>query len=85
RTMVRGAKREGIAWSAVDDVTIRISDDALPQPQWILAGKSAEGIKGVLVPNDADGLETLMEAMKTRLPGYDDDKNYETVIAAMSA
>lgn len=85
RTMVRGAKREGIAWSAVDDVTIRISDDALPQPQWILAGKSAEGIKGVLVPNDADGLEALMEAMKTRLPGYDDDKNYETVIAAMSA
>jgi hypothetical protein len=59
RTMVRGAKREGIAWSAVDDVTIRISDDALPQPQWILAGKSTEGIKGVLVPNDADGLEAL--------------------------
>lgn len=85
RTMVRGAKREGIAWSAIDDVTIRISDDSLPQPQWIIAGQTAEGIKGVLVPNDADGLEELMEAMKQRLPGYDNDKNYETVIAAMSA
>ncbi len=85
RTMVRGAKREGIAWSAIDDVTIRISDDSLPQPQWIIAGQMAEGIKGVLVPNDADGLEELMEAMKQRLPGYDNDKNYETVIAAMSA
>lgn len=85
RTMVRGAKREGIAWREVDDVTIRISEDALPQPQWILAGKRGEDSKGVLIPNDADGLEALMEAMKTRLPGYDDDKNYETVIAAMSA
>ncbi|MBV8624338.1 MAG: anaphase-promoting protein [Herbaspirillum sp.] len=85
RTVVRGAKREGIAWNELSDVTIRISDDALPQPQWILAGKSGDGIKGVLVPNDADGLEALMDAMKTRLPGYDNDKNYETVIAAMSA
>jgi hypothetical protein len=85
RTMVRGAKREGIAWNAIDDVTIRVSDDSLPQPQWIIAGQTVEGIKGVLVPNDADGLEELMEAMKQRLPGYDNDKSYETVIAAMSA
>jgi len=85
RTVVRGAKREGIAWNEVSDVTIRISEDSLPQPQWIIAGKSGETIKGVLIPNDAEGLDALLEAMKQRLPGYDNDKNYETVIAAMSA
>ncbi len=85
RTVVRGAKREGIAWNEVSDVTIRISEGKLPQPQWIIAGKSGDAVKGVLVPNDADGLEALQEAMKQRLPGYDNDKNYETVIAAMSA
>ncbi|MGO0792666.1 anaphase-promoting protein [Herbaspirillum seropedicae] len=85
RTMVRGAKREGIAWAEVKDVTIRISEGHLPQPEWILSGQSAEGIKGILVPNDADGLEELMQAMKQRLPGYDNDQNYSTVIAAMSA
>jgi hypothetical protein len=85
RTVVRGAKREGIAWSEVSDVTIRISEGSLPQPQWIIAGKSGEAIKGVLIPNDAEGLDALLEAMKQRLPGYDNDKNYETVIAAMSA
>ena len=85
RTVVRGARREGIAWNEVSDVTIRISEDSLPQPQWIIAGKSGETIKGVLIPNDAEGLDALLEAMKQRLPGYDNDKNYETVIAAMSA
>nr|WP_233170735.1 anaphase-promoting protein [Herbaspirillum sp. ASV7] len=85
RTVVRGAKREGIAWSEVSDVTIRISEGSLPQPQWIIAGKSGETLKGVLIPNDAEGLDALLEAMKQRLPGYDNDKNYETVIAAMSA
>lgn len=85
RTVVRGSKREGIAWNAVSDVTIRISEDSLPQPQWIIAGKSGEAIKGVLIPNDAEGLDALLEAMKQRLPGYDNDKNHETVIAAMAA
>ncbi|ALU88998.1 hypothetical protein Hrubri_1794 [Herbaspirillum rubrisubalbicans M1] len=84
-TMVRGAKREGIAWNEVCDVTIRISEGSVPQPQWILAGQTADGSKSVLVPNDAEGLEALMEAMKLRLPGYDDERNYETVITAMSA
>ncbi|KAF1041809.1 MAG: hypothetical protein GAK35_03071 [Herbaspirillum frisingense] len=85
RTMVRGNKREGIAWNMVNDVTIRISEGPLPQPEWIIAGRDGDAIKGVLVPNDADGLDGLIDAMKQRLPGYDNDKNYETVIAAMSA
>ncbi|MFJ3057407.1 anaphase-promoting protein [Herbaspirillum sp. NPDC087042] len=85
RTVVRGAKREGIAWSEVSDVTIRISEGSLPQPQWIIAGKSGDAIKGVLVPNDAEGLDALQEAMKQRLPGYDNERSDETVIAAMSA
>lgn len=85
RTMVRGAKREGIGWSEVNDVTIRISDGPLPQPEWIVAGQVDGAIKGVLVPNDAEGLDLLQDAMKERLPGFDNDKTYETVIAAMSA
>lgn len=85
RTMVRGTQREGIAWSEVSDVSIRISDDSLPLPEWIIAGQVSGAIKGVLVPNDAEGLDALVEAMKQRLPGFDDDKNYQTVIAAMSA
>ncbi|MBP0596833.1 anaphase-promoting protein [Herbaspirillum sp. LeCh32-8] len=85
RTMVRGAKREGIAWSDVGDVTIRISDGPLPQPEWIIAGQVEGAVKGVLVPNDAEGLDQLQDAMKQKLPGFDDDKTYETVIAAMSA
>ncbi|NUU00323.1 anaphase-promoting protein [Herbaspirillum robiniae] len=85
RTMVRGAKREGIAWNTVDDVTIRISEGPLPQPEWIIAGKTDDAIKGVLVPNDAEGLDALQDAMKERLPGFDNDKTYETVIAAMAA
>lgn len=85
RTMARGAKREGIAWSAVDEVTIRISDDSLPQPEWIIAGRSGGAVKGVLVPNDAEGLDALQDAMKEKLPGFDNDQTYETVIAAMAA
>lgn len=85
RTMARGAKREGIAWSAVDEVTIRISDDSLPQPEWIIAGRSDGAVKGVLVPNDAEGLDALQDAMKEKLPGFDNDQTYETVIAAMAA
>lgn len=85
RTMVRGAKRESVAWAAVNDVTIRISEGSLPQPEWILAGMNGAAVKGVLIPNDADGLEALQEAMKQRLPGYDNDQSYETVIRAMAA
>lgn len=48
-----------------------------------MVGKSVEGIKGVLVLNDVDGLEVLMEVMKMCLFGYDDDKNYEIVIVVM--
>lgn len=85
RTMVRGKKREDIAWSEVNDVTIRISKGDLPQPEWIIAGQVDSSIKGVLVPNDAEGLDALQDAMKQKLPGFDNDKTYDTVIAAMSA
>ncbi|WDZ97840.1 anaphase-promoting protein [Herbaspirillum sp. WKF16] len=85
RTTVRGAKREGIAWNEVADVTIRISEGPLPQPEWIIAGQVDGAVKGVLVPNDAEGLDLLQDAMKERLPGFDNDKTYQTVIDAMSA
>jgi len=85
RTTVRGTRRESIAWSDLSDITIRISDGELPQPQWILAARVGDDIKGVLVPNDAEGLEALMEAFKQRLPGFSDEQTYQSVIAAMSA
>ncbi|MCA1322738.1 anaphase-promoting protein [Herbaspirillum sp. alder98] len=85
RTTVRGTRREGIAWSELSDITIRISEGDLPEPQWIIAGRVGDDIKGVLVPNDAEGLDALMDAFKQRLPGFSDDQTYQTIIAAMSA
>ncbi|EJN07377.1 hypothetical protein [Herbaspirillum sp. YR522] len=85
RTTVRGVRREGIAWNDLSDITIRISEGALPQPQWIIAGRVGDDVKGVLVPNDAEGLDALTEAFKARLPGFSDDRTYQSVIAAMSA
>ncbi|WP_343588204.1 anaphase-promoting protein, partial [Herbaspirillum sp.] len=73
RTTVNGLKREGVAWSAVNRVDIVISDEFLPLPQWMIGGDGAQGAKGIIVPNDADGLDALMDAMKERLPGYDND------------
>ncbi|WP_050466324.1 hypothetical protein [Herbaspirillum chlorophenolicum] len=85
RTMANGLKREGVAWSAVNRVDIVISDEFLPLPQWMIGGDGAEGAKGIIVPNDAEGLDALMEAMKARLPGYDNDATYQTIISAMAA
>lgn len=85
RTTVNGLKREGVAWSAVSRVDIVISDELLPLPQWMIGGDGAQGARGIIVPNDADGLDALMDAMKERLPGYDNDTTYQAVISAMAA
>lgn len=85
RTTVNGLKREGVAWSAVNRIDIVISDEFLPLPQWMIGGDSAQGARGIIAPNDADGLDALMDAMKERLPGYDNDATYQAVISAMAA
>lgn len=85
RTIVMGLKREGVSWSAVQRVDIVINDEFLPSPQWLIGGDTPEGAKGVIIPNDADGLDALMDAMKLRLPDYDNEKSYQTIITAMAA
>lgn len=85
RTTVNGLKRESVAWNAVNRVDIVISDEFLPLPQWMIGGDGAQGARGIIVPNDADGLDALMDAMKARLPGYDNDATYQVVISAMAA
>lgn len=84
-TMVNKLKRESINWNEIENINIQISDDALPVPQWLVVGRVGSDIKGLVVPNDAEGLDALQDAFKERLPGYDNDKTYQTVINAMSA
>lgn len=85
RTTVNGLKREGVAWNTVNRVDIVISDEFLPLPQWIIGGDGAQGASGITVPNDAEGLDALMDAMKARLPGFDNDATYQAIISAMAA
>ncbi|MFL9923533.1 anaphase-promoting protein [Herbaspirillum lusitanum] len=87
RTLLNKTEREHIRWDEIDNITITISDEFLPMPQWLLIGRKREdqSPKGMLVPNDAEGLDGLMDAFKLHLPGYGNDQTYATVIAAMAA
>jgi len=85
RTLINGVKREGVAWQEVTDISIRITGEFLPQPHWIIGARTATAPKSVMVPNDAEGIDALMDAMRTRLPGYDNEQTYQTVATAMAA
>jgi predicted metal-dependent HD superfamily phosphohydrolase len=66
---------ESARWADVTAVLIRIDDGFLPQPWWIV--KSANG--GCTYPNDARGAEAAIDALASRLRGFD----YPAVIKAM--
>jgi len=80
-TTRNGAALENIAWQDINRIVITIGDDFLPMPYWMIATDKG----GIRVPNDAPGLESLMEAFKLKLPGYDSDATYQAVISAMGA
>lgn len=81
KTMRNGAEQESIAWQDIQRIIIAIGDNFLPMPYWMLATDKG----GIRIPNDAPGLENLMEEFKQKLPGYDNDATYAAVIAAMGA
>lgn len=81
KTLRGGTEQESIAWQDIQRIVITIGDNFLPMPYWMLA--TAKG--GIRIPNDAPGLENLMEEFKQKLPGYDNDTTYSAVIAAMGA
>lgn len=81
KTLRGGVERDSIAWQDIERIVITIGDDFLPMPYWLLV----KGNGGVRIPNDAPGLEQLMEQFKTQLPGYDNDATYQAVINAMGA
>jgi predicted metal-dependent HD superfamily phosphohydrolase len=66
---------ENVRWADVTAVLIRIDDNFLPQPWWIV--RSANG--GCMYPNEARGAEAAIDALSARLPGFD----YAAVIRAM--
>jgi predicted metal-dependent HD superfamily phosphohydrolase len=66
---------ERMRWADVTSVLIRIDDDFLPQPWWLVRGASG----GCMYPNDARGAETAIDRLASRLPRFD----YAAVINAM--
>src|SRR5262245_41130130 len=66
---------ESVRWGDVTAVLIRIDEQFLPQPWWIVRGANG----GCMYPNDARGAERALEILPARLPGFD----YAAVIKAM--
>jgi predicted metal-dependent HD superfamily phosphohydrolase len=66
---------DSVRWADVTAVLIRIDEQLLPQPWWIVRGSSG----GCMYPNDARGTERALEILPARLPGFD----YAAVIKAM--
>jgi hypothetical protein len=66
---------ESVRWADVTAVLIRIDDQFLPQPWWIVRGAAG----GCMYPNDARGAERALEVLPARLAGFD----YAAVIKAM--
>ena len=66
---------ESVRWADVTAVLIRIDEQFLPQPWWIVRGSSG----GCMYPNDARGAERALEILPARLQGFD----YAAVIKAM--
>lgn len=81
RTARADAELARIAWQDVEHITITISGGSLPMPYWTIATARVS----IGLSNDTPGLENLMEAFKTKLPGYDTAVIHETVISAMGA
>ncbi|HVJ30391.1 MAG TPA: hypothetical protein VNA66_08815 [Gammaproteobacteria bacterium] len=66
---------DSVRWAEVTAVLIRIDEQFLPQPWWIVRGANG----GCMYPNDARGAERALEILPARLPGFD----YAAVIKAM--
>ncbi|HEY3517689.1 MAG TPA: hypothetical protein VGL98_11645, partial [Gammaproteobacteria bacterium] len=66
---------DSVRWVDVTAVLIRIDEQFLPQPWWIVRGANG----GCMYPNDARGAERALEILPARLPGFD----YAAVIKAM--
>ena len=71
-----------ILWSEIEGVFIEIkSQGCLDVPHWHLAGKD----KGVTFPSDSRGVETLLDQLRTHLPGFDSKDSAIQVMKAMEA
>ena len=68
-----------IAWDQILQVAL-VAEDGFPVGGlwWVLIGADATGCR---IPSDAQGNESLLEAMQDRLPGFDN----QGVVAAMGA
>lgn len=81
RMLRNDVERDSIAWQEIAHIVIQIDGDIRPLPYWLLLKDSG----GLRIPNNAIGLEQLLEQCKTQLPGYDSEATYATVITAMGA
>lgn len=75
RTMLNGKAHESVSWDDLMAAGIRIENDYLPIPYWVLFGQKG----GCLYPSDAIGNEAILAELQRRLSGF----NNEAVIEAM--
>lgn len=81
-TAVHGEAQGRVAWQDIDLVAIRIEDSFLPFPYWYVGN----GDNLLRIPNDAQGArELFFEGFPARIPGYDCDATFNTIIEASGA
>jgi len=81
-TLNEDGERSGIRWQDVALITIAVEDALLPFPYWYVGGKDCL----LRIPNDAPGArELFFEAFPAKIPGYDCDATYGTILVASAA
>lgn len=74
-TTFKGNAHESVRWDDLIQVGIRIEQEEIPVPYWILFGRE----KGCMYPSDAIGNELILKALQQRLPEFDN----QAVVQAM--
>ena len=79
---VQGDSETRLAWNEIDLIAIRIEDSFLPFLYWHVGNE--ENL--LRIPNDAQGAHDLFfDAFPAKLPGYDNDATFRTIIEASGA
>lgn len=79
---LNGKRHESVDWADLSTVGISIEQQGFTSsPFWLLGGRSGS----CMYPSDAIGHEAALDEFKHRLPGFDCDATYETIIQAMTA
>ncbi|HEX6590475.1 MAG TPA: hypothetical protein VF050_00580 [Moraxellaceae bacterium] len=68
RVTLNGNPREQVRWEDINAIGIRIDEDFLPEPWWILFGS---GKSGCMYPISAIGAKETMDEIQRRFPDLD--------------